>query len=360
MKIKLVMPTVVGRGSGLGNEMVVWGKAMIIAQALGARCLHPAWGLNPRGYNRYFYTSRFDVFIYFLLRKILPVVNFSESDYINFGGDSLFDAAARFADYHNLNKRRFFIITVSGMWGGYDLLASARQPLLAKLLPTRNTATNLAELYSKLPPDKLTVGMHIRRGDFGRPEHDQSYQGKFNVPIKLSWYVEIAQSICTAFGDSVSFIVISDAPLEELSEITQLPNVFTTKHQSMSDVSDLIALTNCDLLVCSISSYSLWAAFLSKGRYIWYKPQLGMKQKYGAIWSHEHLQAASEGQTQLSISSVEQLIAAGNRVEYRGVAVSDDGKISREVIDYLEVVLALKRRETDLVRYGVTAMKTEI
>lgn len=356
MRLQVVLPAIQGRGSGLGNEMIVWAKALVIGQTLGIKCLHPAWGLNHRKYYQYFGTSRFDFILYFLLKNMLPTFEFKEKDYLECGGGTLPDAIRNFALKHNLSKRRFFIILVSGMWGGFDLLNTARQPLLSKLSATRRTAENLAQLDAAIPPEKLRVGVHIRRGDFGNTVSAEQAHGKFNVAISLNWYESILRNLTEYFGDSISFVIFSDAKSEELQEICNAPNVYTTSNQHMNDVSDLLALVNCDLIVCSISSFSLWATFLSRSMYVWYRPQLTEISRHGGIWAHESLQCKHDSPTMKSLETVELLENRGERIIYRGVAVDTDGQLPSSIICYLENELALKRRESDIVRYGVTQM----
>ena len=58
--LQYALPMATGRGAGLGNELIPWGKAYIASRVLGIPALHPAWGLNTRRYWEYFGTSRID------------------------------------------------------------------------------------------------------------------------------------------------------------------------------------------------------------------------------------------------------------------------------------------------------------
>jgi hypothetical protein len=47
--MRFSIPRILGhRGAELGNELFPWAKAFLAGQALGARVMHPAWGLNRR------------------------------------------------------------------------------------------------------------------------------------------------------------------------------------------------------------------------------------------------------------------------------------------------------------------------
>lgn len=56
---------------------------------------------------------------------------------------------------------------------------------------------------------------------------------------------------------------------------------------SGSPTSDLSIMARADLLVCSVSSFSMLAAFLSEGEYVWYAPHLTRVSGRGYIWPPE-------------------------------------------------------------------------
>ncbi len=68
-----------GRGEGLGNECFAWAKGWIASQVLDAHLIGPAWGINPRRYYRNFGTSRLDVVLEEVFRR-LPHHRFTEAD----------------------------------------------------------------------------------------------------------------------------------------------------------------------------------------------------------------------------------------------------------------------------------------
>ncbi|WP_185206248.1 alpha-1,2-fucosyltransferase [Sphingomonas sp. NBWT7] len=346
------MPLVDGRGAGLGNEMIVWAKAFVAGQMLGARVLHPAWGLNKRGYSRYFGTPRSDWLTHRALRTALPFFRFDDAQRVRHGGD-LEPALRGFAAEHGLPRRGPFVLGLHGMGGGYDQLTPARDFLRATLLGARGTLANLFELDRRVGSDRLRIGFHVRRGDFGGLGAQESYRGRFNVQIPLDWYVQLAVNLARALGNCVSFIAISDATEEELAPLTQAVPCHLTSRQQHRDVSDLLAMASCDFLVCSISSYSLWAAFLSDARYGWYAPNLTPHGHLGSIWGHEAEQQAPGSPTRQALDTV---AADLDPHGARGVAIGEDGAIPDELIADLERRAAFKRPATDLLRYGVAPL----
>jgi hypothetical protein len=346
------MPIVEGRGAGLGNEMIVWAKAFIAGQMLGARVLHPAWGLNQRGYSRYFGTPRSDWLTHRALRTALPFFRFDDAERVRHGG-ALEQALRGFAAEHGLPRRGPFVLGLHGMGGGYGQLTPARDFLRAELVKTRETLANLFELDQRVGTDRLRIGLHIRRGDFGNLGTELSYRGRFNIQIPLDWYVEVAVNLSRALGDRASFIAISDATEDDLALLTRAVPCQLTSKQQYRDVSDLLALASCDFLVCSISSYSLWAAFLSDARYGWYAPNLTLHGGLGSIWGHEAEQQAPGSPTQ---QALEKVAAEPEPHHARGVAIGEDGAVPDELIADLQRRAAFKRPATDLLRYGVAPL----
>lgn len=350
--LQTVMPLIDGRGAGLGNEMIVWAKAFVAGQMLNARVLHPAWGLNNRGYSWYFGTSRTDWLKHLALRTALPFFRFDDSQRDHYGGE-LEPALLAFAAANRLPRRGPFVLGVHGMGGGFAQLTPARDFLRAQLLGTRGTLANLFELDRRVGSDRLRIGFHVRRGDFGALCAQESFRGRFNVQIPLEWYAQIAANLSGHLGDQATFIVVSDAEDEELRPLTRVVPCHLTSNQRRRDVSDLLALASCDFLVCSISSYSLWAAFLSEARYGWYAPNLTLHGEFGSIWGQEAQQQAPGSATIRALNAV--AAETGPHIA-RGVAIDENGTIPNELIGDLIRRAALKRTATDLLRYGVTPL----
>lgn len=346
--LKYCMPVVVGRGAGLGNEMIPWARSLLAAQVLGARALHPAFGLNQRRYWRHFGSSRLDWLAHRALRSALPVVEFKESDYLQHGGGDVVPALRSFAQDRGLFSKRAFILTTQGLWGGMQHIEAARPYMAALLYGSRFAAGNLLRLRERLDPARLTVGLHVRQGDFGQPRAPEEYRGQFNVALPLPWYRRVAESIHQQLGAAVQFLVVSDARPEQLRGLSEgLPCIFSGDIAD-SDCSDILALAQADLLVCSISSFSIWAAFLSKAPYLWYGPNLQVhKEGWLSIWGHEPAQQLETGGTFKAL----QCSSRSGRLPQRSFGISDGGQVPAEVLDLAWQLRC--PRETDLIRYGV-------
>lgn len=347
--LRIALPLVEGRGAGLGNELIVWGKAFLAAQALGLEVGHPAWGLNKRGYRHYFQTPKLDWLWHKTLTKGLPFYRFDDVERLKYRG-SFEEAIRSFADAVNLPKSGPVVIGLQGMGGGYEQLEPAREFLRSKLLTTRGALSNLYDIESRLSPNKLRIGLHVRLGDFQQKKNNEDYQGRFNVTIPLQWYINVALSLKSAFGEQVEFIVVSDGSESELRALTQLVPCQLTTHQTHRDISDLLALASCDFILCSISSYSLWGAFLSQAGFGWFAPNLTAEAGFGSIWGHEEAQRLPGSATRVAL---DKSIASGNPLG-RGVAIAPNGVLPDELIDDLRRRFTLKQSHSNILLYGVT------
>jgi len=349
------MPLSDGRGTGLGNELIAWGKAFIGAQALGLNLLHPAWGLNPRAYWRYFGTSRLDWLTHWSLRHVFPVFHFTENDFRQSRDLDLHQAVCAFAERHELERRSAFVLCFSGMWGGLPSIADAREFLRAQLLSTHRTCENLYELQRRLRGIAVRIGFHIRRGDFSGTPANAAYRNRFNTAIPMDWYVAVARNLSKGLLGEILFLIVSDGSEQELRPLTDEFRCVVTSDLASRDISDLLALASCDLIVCSVSSFSLAAAFLSKGRYIWFEPNLNIHDGLRSIWGHEPAQLTQFGETARNLARVRAEVAAGTTAATRGVPVDWDGDLPAELLSDLEIKGQLAQRHTDLIQYGVVS-----
>lgn len=356
MTMRYCLPRVQGRGAGLGNELIPWARSFLAAQMLGAQCLPPAFGMNTRRYWRHFGTPRYDFVVNRVIEKLLPVVRYTEADYLRYGGGDFVKAFAPFAEEHELHKRSHYVLVTDGMWGGYRHIASARDFVYSTLYQSRFAAKNLLTIQSRLDTEKITVGMHVRLGDFGAaPAELSAYQGKFNLALPLQWYRNIATTLVRELGNRVQFLIVSDGTAEQLTPLLQGLNAIATSDLPDSDCSDLLALANADLLVCSVSSFSATAAYLSKAPYLWFEPNL-QKHMQGvySIWGHEKNQLPEDSATSKSIQS----FTYGNQdVDGRGLAIDIDGTLPRDFARNLVIRKESARMHADLIQYGVIKIK---
>jgi hypothetical protein len=300
----------------LGNELIPWARAMLAAELLGARLLPPAFGRNRRRYWRHFDTPRYDWVRNRALQRLLPRVDFTEADWRAHGGGDVRSALRGFAVEHRLFERRRYALTTSGMWGGYRHIEAARARVRSLLEHSHYAAGNLERLAARLDPARITVGMHVRLGDFKPARSVPDYRGRWNAALPLEWYVNIARNLRRELGAAAQFLVVTDGKASQLQPLADAVPCVQTADIPDSDCSDLLALANADLLVCSISSFSLWAAFLSDAPYLWYAPSLQVDATgRGSLWG---------GGSGAEAAGV---VAADSAGLPRGMAIGADGAL---------------------------------
>jgi hypothetical protein len=208
------------------------------------------------------------------------------------------------------------------------------------------------QLYGRIDSRKILVGMHVRLGEFAPPTSLSDYRRVPNASLPIEWFRNIASSLQGAFGDDWQLLLVSDGRQEQLQELCGLFPCVITADLANGDCSDVLALAGADLLVCSASTYSSLAAFLSDSPYLWFAPNLHAHPE-GCYSLHgdtpEHQQQGSP--TQLAL---EYFVSRPASVAPRGVAVGMDGVVPAALLESVARRRDGRRWESDLVRCGVT------
>jgi hypothetical protein len=292
------------------------------------------------------------------MRAALPLVTFGEADYLAHGGGDFHDAITAFGEANGLDRRSPLVLGLTGLWGGPGLLSGARDFLQMQLLGAQGTLDNLYAVHRRMGEGRIHVGMHIRRGDFDAPITDGAYAGRFNVRIPVDWYVAVAKSLEAAFGDRLSLLIVTDAMPQEIAPLTDHFHCVGTTDLEHRDVSDMMSLAASDFIVCSISSYSMWAAFFNQGRYAWFAPHLTARGGFASIWGHQENQAHPDAAIPRAERWMQARLDAGESVTERGVAVGMDGILSDALLADIERRFSARQRSSDLIRYGVVRPPT--
>lgn len=115
------------------------------------------------------------------------------------------------------------------------------------------------ELYDKLKqPNKQTVALHVRRGDYLLPQHDHfcKLDNEYYNQALQPFFQEIDKYQFVVFSNDIDWCKLN---LIEESEIV-------TFVEAGNDYVDLILMSLCDHQITANSSYSWWAAFLNKNK----------------------------------------------------------------------------------------------
>jgi hypothetical protein len=329
------------RGAGLGNQIFPWAKAYLAARELGFGLLRPPFGLNSREYRREFGAARLDWLGHATLRTVLPSVTVTE-EMVRSTGRTDYGAAIRALDAeHGWSRRRSLVLEHGGMSGGYFGIARARDFLRDTLLGGRAQASG----HQAGPrTDRVKVAVHLRLGDFGESTAGPG-PGVFNQCLPVQWYRSVLGALADRLAGTLQVDLVSDDPA---GAARLLPEWARDGARPRSTLEDLSVMAAADLLVCSVSSFSMLAAFLSDAPYIWYRPQLSERVGFLSIWGHEPAQ-----QTGPTASHTEAERQGAAELPARGVALASGDEVPRWLADYLTLRLALRRPSADLIHYGV-------
>lgn len=362
--MRICIPEIVGHcGAGLGNELFPWAKAFLASQALNAQLAHPAWGLNRRRYYRDFGTSRLDWLSQRILKTVLPTVHFDEEAYRRTGKDDYQQAVAVFAEEQGLARRSHFVFSTSGMWGGFHAIRKARVFVLSELLKARHAVHNVHAVLDQVEEGNALVAVHIRRGDFTAVDDDAEahtrWRGRFNVALPLDWYVSTCAAIKRRCGKAVQLVLLTDASAQEVQPFIDEFRPLTTFHLRQTACSDLLLMAFADSIVCSVSSYSMWGAFLSNAPYLWYAPNLQDHHGFGSLWGHEEAQQGAAGVTArnlLKAASAESMDGLELSGSGRGVPVGAGGEVPAWFCEQLLGSTHQRSVRRDLIYYGAVRL----
>jgi hypothetical protein len=207
---------------------------------------------------------------------------------------------------------------------------------------------------SALDRDKLFVAVHMRVGeDFPLALSGESLRGQFNIRISANWYRAVCKALLDRFGGRVQFYFFTDRRDEAYDEIVETFNPGQVRHTGLTECGDLLLMSQADLRVCSISSYSLMASFLSGGPFIWFEPQLTLEDGGYTLWGAEEQQRRTGSPTKKSIEFTKNLLPGMPwAAEFQGYAVKEDGVLPAGLVTTLERKLCSNERSASLLDYG--------
>lgn len=322
------------RGAGLGNEIIALGKAYLGSSELGARLVEQPWWLNPRRYGKELGRNLSADVEVRLQGLWLPRLRLPWS-LLPFPWDYRRSMQALSADL----PPSCVVVHTSGMAGGYLTIEGARPFLQMRLRIPRNPARG---------DRPLKVGLHLRAGDFTtqpvRP-------GTFNARLSQQWIINALVSLRKSWSGAMDLTIVTDAaqrdPLLE-AIVERIPPAVSVCVSSASVLGDLRRLTMSDIIVPSVSSYSMMAIFLSDAAYLWPQHHLNDTGGWLSIWGHER--EVLEGPVASNIRTLE--TESATRVPPRGFPLGDEECDLRAWLHHVRQG-GERRPENDLVLHGV-------
>lgn len=236
--------------TGLCNMLFIWARAKLASVQYDVAMIPPQWTkpfrIGPilrqekslRYYTKDFSSSNFPVIK--KLKLLTLAKRFPEEDIVNINlKDSQGDNIFVFQGF-----KKYFVPILNHRDIIYDeLIDISSEVVISSFENVKH------EQY---------IGVHIRRGDFRIAKQT----------IPTDWYIKTCKFTRNLLGDEIPIKVFSDAPVSELQDLMNLPNLNLIEGNPA--LLDLLMLSNSKIIIgTSMSTFSLWAAYLGGAITIW-------------------------------------------------------------------------------------------
>lgn len=270
-------------GSGLGNLLFPWARAVIAARELDCEFIQPTWPqlkvgtLYRREMDCRFYTGLFEPHAEAItgirrLRFLLTHRRIPEQAFTRFSIASASPSC---------------VVEFRGLGKYFQPLLSDRLFIYEKLLQI----TKKEHLKGCSYDFSGAITLHVRLGDFK--------VGNLTTP--LCWYVNVVNSLRSYLGSCLKVFVFSDGSDFELEPLLGMP--YVERLSFGSSIGDLLAMANSKVLVGpNHSTFSRWAAFLGAIPSVWpcFEERLQYSRSTESIYSEDGL---------ITVTDAEKLLA---------------------------------------------------
>lgn len=231
-------------GSGLANCLFVYAKAIVLAHLSDAKIIAPTWrNLSLGTYLRKETDKRHYCGLF---TKRGEVSGIKRWFYLLF--------KRRTNDINTIRKTNG-ILEVEGIYDFFTPLLDHHKLVADYILSHINTGI----LKSVASFDfKKTIAVHIRLGDFPASRR-----------VPMEWYISKIKD----YNNTHRILLFSDGSDSELKDVLSLNNVKRVYFGGA--IQDIVAISKCDYLIGSDSSFSAWGAFLGQVPCTFYKLQFG-------------------------------------------------------------------------------------
>lgn len=271
--------------AGIGNLLFPLSKAYLASIALNCRLLIP-FQIDTIRFKIYFNPFKIGYLPYF--PNPFKKIRYTKNEY---------DASRKYThtdDYYTniryyvkKNKLKNIVLVNEGMWGGYRSILRARKWIKTILASSKNARKTISEMDARFSPNKIQIGFHIRRGDFKKGNAlKEITETQWNTQIPIDWYADIADRLVKHLGKNyIELIIFTDSPNHQEIKYLRKEHEFIVQQPRKGNVySDLFLMSECDLLICSNSSFSMMGAFLSDSPYVMYEEYIKQDRGQYTLW----------------------------------------------------------------------------
>ena len=252
-------------GAGLGNLLSIFSRAVILSRNNGFRMIWPTWpSIKVGPWIRHEKDKRFygDLFI-------------SNSNYVTgIKKEELLLSSKKYLITNENANDELPILPDNGVYE-YSAFSMRFKDIIPYREILKNEIISITRERNKrfLEHDfSSEINVHVRLGDFAKPNAEQEKRERFNTQLPINWYVKAINDIKSVLGNSVRFNIFSDGSDEELKPILEIPQC--SRMFWGSAIADILALSQSKVIIASGSSFSLWARFLGNRSCLTFSNQL--------------------------------------------------------------------------------------
>lgn len=228
-------------GAGLGNLLFPWARAEILAKKYNGYLIAPTWRnlkLGPILRREKDFRTYGDIFKHRSIKK------FMQDAYVK---NKLRNHHITEEDF--LASLEYGLVEVEGMGNYFYDIQEEKEYL-------KNRLTEIS-----IDPPRENIGgiaMHIRMGDFQEIKEEKYSR---NSRVALEWFVNEAFRLREILGNQDITIFTDDISGRVKKEFEVIENVKFAPVATA--IQDILKLSSANHIVCSNSTFSLWAVFLS-------------------------------------------------------------------------------------------------
>lgn len=259
-------------GAGLGNLLFIYSRALMYAKKHNLKLIWPTWRSIKLGpWLRHEKDKRFygDLFsnqfgyvdglekVYTCMMKDKCEFNIADANTMSWEDEKVY--VFSMYDRHFADLIPYRELIKNDIWNN---LKDNNKDVLMSLV-RESKSTNV-------------INVHVRLGDFEKPNKAKLNAGNDNISISIEWYVSTIKKINSIWknqGKELPIInIFSDGTDEELRSILEINN--TRRVFYGNSITDILALSLSKLIIGSGSTFSMWARFLGACSSISYPGQI--------------------------------------------------------------------------------------
>lgn len=249
-------------GSGLGNLLMIYGRALTYADENGYQMIWPTWAslkIGPyvrREKDKRFYGD--------LLRNRSCALSGVKKAHLLLASKKIDENNKKQAKdgdvivFHNYISK----ISDAGLLNKSEIIA-------------QNLRQNQALKTFDNDELKNVIAVHVRLGDFNRVSEDILKDKAENSSIPIHWYVSTIKKVRSIIGEDYPVYVFSDGTEEELAPLINLKNIKRVFYGNA--LNDILAMSEAPMLISSGSTFSIWARYIGRMSTIAFPGQLREK-----------------------------------------------------------------------------------